>query len=708
MVQLKYEFEVTGIERINNMFQTVERRLARISAAHRKMRAEMNAPGGAGGLPSNRNSPAVRRINEMRGEAIRAAQAEHQQRMRNLAQEAAARRRMSLADIAVARTIGKQRMDFARRTVGTAKRWYGGAASMAMHGAIGIGSYMAYDGMNKHMSMEKQALGIAKQDAAKGASRRQIYGRAQGLLGYAKTLGAQKMIHGSEVLKSMEAVQAMTGNAKMAKSAAPFLIDFAQGTDASTADTATMYSRLFMSLQKQNAGIADEGMRAGTSEKQAKELMLAFGGQGKFGSVEVKDFAKFVPRLTQMMASMKTDDYSSDLQTLGAFTQLVASDISGIEREMTAFQSFNENMKDKALGEDGGPLSINVGGKRKNGKYVGGKNIEVIGKDGARNPVDVALDMLEASGGDPTKLRLGNARAQRIFDPIVGMFNRLQKKGMGTDEIRAELGRIKSARMSPEQLQEQAGAHRMGTGVRMENFKNQLQDKVVDALFKSFTQEKEDGSREFNPELMSAIDQLASSLPKLIEVLGKLAEFVAKNPKTAMAALAAAPIAHTAATTAIGSMIGSGTSGVLGGLLGGGGAGAAAGGGGGVLGAMGIGIGGGLAALLGADALEKSITGNDKASVARIQGANSGLGTFFSGGGLDQTIMNMGLLDPMVQKPEANESKILGGDLRAADPGANKLMQASAVQEAAGAKLAQAAGELSAAARKLSSSDPTK
>lgn len=536
MAKLNYDMSVTGSRNVEKALSSVESRIVRLNAKMARMKHSSFLATKGGSDPAKRGMMMA----QWERRELTGAKRVHQAKLRMIRTEAAARMRAekaaAAASIAAAKKVQASRVGFMRSTVGNARGMYGGAGRAALGGLAMVGGFGGYEAVRSEMGIESASIAMANQAAGNTDSKKQIRAQAQQIANRAKAIGGKSGRSPAEVIYGMAQVQAMAGDTQMAMKSADFITEFADATGSGLGDSATMMSRLFMSANKKNSGIANEDERRAKSLGDAKSIMMSLGGQGKAGSVEVADFANQIAKLTQIAGGVKDGTFAENMEKLGAITQLVASESTGPEELLTSMGRFNDYLK-----SSGGKDGLKVTGK--DGKK---QTIDVMGAEGTRNPVDVLLDLMDATGGDMTKLQSGNIRAQRVIDPISMLFRAANDKGKGGEALRGELERMRSMRLTDEGMGTAAGATRQTQERALGRFKADLSAKVGESLIKAFTIEGKDGERKLDPALTDAINQLVAALPGLIAALGKMAEFAIKNPKTTAAiGLLGAPLGKT-------------------------------------------------------------------------------------------------------------------------------------------------------------------
>lgn len=252
-------------------------------------------------------------------------------------------------------------------------------------------------------------------------------------------------------------------------------------------------------------------------------IMMAVAGQGKLGSVEVRDMAVQMAKLAASGPKF-TGDVKQNIIMMGVLAQEArqrggaASAQQSATSVMSFVNTFNKNARVKSFAAEG---------------------IEVFDKKTGliRDPQTLITEALRRTGGD--QIRMGkmfmDAQARRAVSGFENLFHASGGGETGIKAVEAEFDRLKKAAISEEEKRESLARAMETAEAKAQLFQNQIQE-VVGAMA---------------DKLVPTLTELAPKAFQLVETFGKIVEWAAGNPLQAIPALLGAAIAKSAVEQAV-------------------------------------------------------------------------------------------------------------------------------------------------------------
>lgn len=364
-----------------------------------------------------------------------------------------------------------------------------------------MGGFSVTDAIQSEVALRGRAASIAASspgdfNAGEIRSRAQEVATAQG-------------VDPSQVLDLYDSIKKMTGRLDFAMNAAPDIAKIATATGADLGDVGGLAGNILAA----NPKISKEDLSA--------QIRL-FAQQGMVGGVELGDFAKYGGRITAG-ASLFGGDSSKNQATLGGFAQIARQygGAASAAEATLASQRFATDVAKKSDHLKGMGINVSDG----NGKL--------------RSAEDIALDMLDKTGGDVTKLndlKLGE-RGNRVMTGLSEIYRSAGGGEAGKNAVKAEVSKYSNASMSADEVELRNKKRLAATDIQLNKALIKLKAEAGDKLV---------------PVLARFIDEiLVPGMPKieaLFETFAKFTNFLINNPWTGLATVVGAAIAKEVVT----------------------------------------------------------------------------------------------------------------------------------------------------------------
>lgn len=284
------------------------------------------------------------------------------------------------------------------------------------------------------------------------------------------------------------------------------------------------------------AGNISRHLEEGPDKAQKLQaIMRVMAGQGKVGSIEIKDFAMQMAKIAAL-APKYGGDTSANITKLTTLAQLsraeggsatAAQAATSVARFTDTFSSGARMKKFNAMGIATYEKNV-VGGKQINSKLA--------------DPFLIIKQSLEKTKGDALVMAdlFKSVMSKRAVDALTAAFNGAGggKKGQAAVDAQLKIFGKESA-ITPEEVQENNAKREATKAAKAQDFQNKL-DIIVD---KAVT------------KLIPALDALAEPALKLAGALGDMASWAADSPWEAVAAAAAIALGRAIAESSIRSVI---------------------------------------------------------------------------------------------------------------------------------------------------------
>ena len=451
-----------------------------------------------------------------------------QVKMRYLAQEEAAEK-------ASADKIAKAHSGAAKARASVVSKGVSGAVGAAK-GAVGVaGEFARGAGIQTDLSgsvgrgveLHGKAADIVNQLRLNGKT--PGAGEADDLVKRSRDVGNAKGIGANEVMGAFADFQAKSSDLDTAKVVMEDLAELAKATGTSFADMGAAAGNV-------NSQLAGDGPE---KAKQLLAIMRLTTAQTAAGSVEMKDFASQMPKLSSA-ANQFGGDYAENLGQLTALAQMSIKGgaMNGSEAATAAGsigRDINKGRTEKAWTAQG--LSIYADKDKKN----------------IKSPQQLIMESLDKTGGDRSKFGKlwSNSTSAKSANAALKVYNDAGGGKAGHAAVQGEFTKFKQT-VSPEQVKAMAASKLDDTGAKVARFNNEL-DRIADSTA---------------AKVLPALEKLAPRLIQAADSLGKMVGWAAENPAKAMALAFAASIAKEAASVGLKALLEKGLTSSMGGASG--------------------------------------------------------------------------------------------------------------------------------------------
>lgn len=419
------------------------------------------------------------------------------------------------------------------QVISGAARSFGGAVrkGVGVAGDVARGAGVNFDVagyVSKNVEAETKAINIINQTRMAGQAAPE--GGVKGLINFARETGGKSALGTNEALDALAEFQAKSSDLKTGQAVLGDLANLARAAGAEFKDVASGAAFI-------NARLDDTPDRA----EKLLAIMRAITAQTAEGQVELKDWAKYMPRIAAG-ANVFSGDYSKNIGTLSALAQIaVAGGRSNAAEASGSAAAFGRDLM-----------------KQRTMKAFTGEGLDVFtdkSRKQLKPPEQIIFEALEKTQGDKARLAklFPNAISAAPVMAIADVFNKAGGGKTGMDAAKKELGRFDKS-FSKSDVNSMAAASMDTTAAKAQMFNNQL-EKVVG---------------EMADKVIPALVRLAPEALKVAEALGQLAGWVAENPLKAATVALGASVAKEVAGIGLKSMFQTaiGQSGSLGGVLG--------------------------------------------------------------------------------------------------------------------------------------------
>lgn len=509
---------------------------------------------------SNAEWKAFKKLNDDKIEQLNATEREQDkaQRKETKNAEREANKQTALATQA-AKKVDAEHQRFASRTSQRAVRFlfpnpigaFGMASRMGGDILRGAGVDFSMAGMAQRAV---QAEALSTQLSSQGWMRGQTGANGQHVAAGVLEAEARKNAQASgyttaQALQSQTKFVDLTGNLDDARKAMPDILKLSSATGTDPEKMAEAWAN----VSRHMGDIPDKAAKV-------EGLMRLIAGQGRVGSIEIKDEAKDLGKIAAV-ADQFYGDKAKIIGELTGFAQMAKAEggAASSAQAATSIVAFKNVMSSapriKAM--------MAAGMKEEDIFHMVG-----TGKNRVRgqlmDPNDVIRKALVATGGDLTKF--GNifksVMAQRATGALVAAYN--SNGGRNMAAVNAKINEFGSEATLSREAVDDAAADRMKTA-------------AVSAV--AFQEKLDAVGRDMEAQLLPALQQLAPYAVQAAEGLGKLVSWAASNPMTAVSAAIAAAIGRallestfrSGVEAAIKAALGTGGASLVGGVVGAGG-----------------------------------------------------------------------------------------------------------------------------------------
>jgi len=496
--------------------------------------AEMNRAANLGVKAEERAAKESERIAERHAQANLRIRQKHFRDVQR-AEEAAAKQSARIEE-AAARSASQSRRNIARTIGGSVAsntgKVLGGVAAVA-GGLLAVGGgFSAVDAVQTGISNRGKAADIAI--ASNGAlSKQDVYGRAANAA----------TAYGTSTEKALSAVDrfyAKSGDAKKSLEIMPEMLALATATGGDAGEIS------------EAAGQVSNADKSLTS-KQIADVARGWGGQGRAGSVDMRELASFGSRIASG-AALFAGDKAANMVSLGGIVQ--QSTAGGAASAAEATESVARLASDAYKHKDA-LKRMGVQATDSTGKLIGPEDLikkSVIAAKGDRSKLqDIYGEMsIKAVGG------YANTYNDARIASLKGGASAKDSEKAGEAAMNAAFKTWQDAALTEKQVKEDAATRLAETDKKLEAAMNDLREAVAEKLL---------------PKLPGLITKLTELTPKLADLLTQViavAEWMGKNPFKSIILLIAGAVAKDVAMAGIGKIIASAIANAAGGRSAGG------------------------------------------------------------------------------------------------------------------------------------------
>lgn len=472
-------------------------------------------------------------------------------------EQSKANRKAEQDEARIAKNSERNRDRFATRTSQRAVRFlvpnpigaFGMASRIGGDLLRGAGIDTSFSGMAQRAV---QAQSLSTQLSSQGWMRNQAGANGQHVAASVLESEARKnaMANGyttEQALTSQTKFVDLTGNLDDARKAMPSILKLSSATGTDPEKMAEAWANVSRHM----------GDIPNKAEK-VEGLMRLIAGQGRVGSIEIKDEAKDLGKIAAM-ADKYGGDRAASIGKLATLAQLgkaeggAASSAQAATSIVSFTNTFSSAARLKAMMRPGMLKESDIFNMTGTGKGAVRSSI--------KDPFEIIKKVLDKTGGDITKF--GNifksVMSQRATNALVSAYN--SEGGHNMSAVDKKLGEFGSESALSKDAVDDASADRMKTSATQA---------VV------FQEKLDEIGRSVEAELLPSLEKLAPYALQAAEGLSKLVTWAAGNPMTAVSAAIAAAIGRallestfrSSIESAIKGVLGSGASGAVGSAIG--------------------------------------------------------------------------------------------------------------------------------------------
>lgn len=436
------------------------------------------------------------------------------------AQETAANQ-AARTEAAAAKASDQSRRGIARTIGGSVTRSASGilgGAGMVAGGIMAVGGgFSAVDSVQTSISNRGRASDIAIASGGE-LTKGDVYSRASNT---ATAYGTTT----EKALSATDRIYAKSGNAKLALEMMPKVLALATATGGDAGEIGEVAGQI---------SNADKTL----SSKQVDDVLRGWGGQGRAGSVDMRELAQYGSRLAAGAGTFGGDK-AANMVKLGGLTQIATAGGASSAAEATEAVAHlgTDVYKNKA---DFAAKGINP--LDKYGKVIDPEELvkrSVIATKGNRGELQkmFGLQSIKAVSG------AGNIFQDAYVKSRDAGGSEKDSMAAGTKAMNAAFETFSKAALTEEQVRKDAASRLQDTDKKLEAAMNQLREAVADKLLPKFE------------ELLPKITKLIPDLADLAEKLVALAEWIGKNPFKSIVLAISAAVVRDVAMAGIGKAI---------------------------------------------------------------------------------------------------------------------------------------------------------
>jgi TP901 family phage tail tape measure protein len=477
---------------------------------------------GAGEQAERRYTRAVeaesaKRLRSFRAEARMRRQVlgeEERDLLKSVRAEEKARERANRNAARMARAQSRELDRFATRTSHRATRFLWPNAPLASMGrragadimrGLGVDTSLAGTiGRGRDLERSATALSTAGYiSGAPDAAGQRV--KASDLMGEARKVGDQFSIDPQSVIDAQDQFVKLTGDLDTARSSMGAMASLAIASGTDLTDMATAAGEVSNAL-------GDVPNKAA----EVEDVLRSLAAQGKIGSVEIRDYAKYMAHLGGTAGSFGAKR-SQTIKEFGALVQLAKS-VGGATSAATATRSIS------GLGNTWA-TPARIAQFKKHGVNLRGKDDMLL------SPIELIKEAIRVTGGktEPMKEMFANVIGAKPATALSNIYKQAGGGEAGMAAVDKELKKqLDASSMNAKSTDNAVNQYKSTTAAKAQAFQNKL-DQVADAAM---------------AKLLPALEQLAPVALRVAEGMGTFAQWLAENPGKAVGLAISASIAR--------------------------------------------------------------------------------------------------------------------------------------------------------------------
>ena len=392
------------------------------------------------------------------------------------------------------------------------------------------GGFAIADVVQSNMAAERAAVNLSNSAYIPGSNQRPD---KNAILSRAASVQAGTNIDKATLIGGMQDYVAKSSDYKGGMENLGF---FAQLAKASGSD--------FKEVMSAAGALRSQNENMGTDEM--KMTMRNIIAQGKLGAVEMKDLAGVAGKITASSA-MYGGDQSKNQAALLGLSQIAMKTSGSAEEAATSVTK---------LGSD----ALTPGKQAAGVRAALGINLTDKKTGLLKSQGDIIEEVFSKTGGKIGKIDPAGfgGRSIRIFEALAPMYQEAEKakKGSGAARVRAEVNKFTGASYSSEDVNKDFSAVMSTSGEKIDAAMNKLKEAVADKLIPHFER------------LISKLPELIPKIEKVIDAMGRLADWLIENPWKGIGIAVSGAILKEIAAAAIGAQMSKAIQSELGGKLG--------------------------------------------------------------------------------------------------------------------------------------------
>ena len=400
------------------------------------------------------------------------------------------------------RAVGAYR-DFGRDVVGTVGR--GASAVMGATGEIarGAGIDASMGGLTQRVLSTEQAAIKATSAGMVGQGKVATQQDVDATMAAIRATGDKTNTAYSTAAAGLDAFTGKASDLEGGKKALTELMQISQATGSNFVELSTAAGAVSQSLE--------EGPKKG---EKMLEVMRMIAKQAAMGSVEMKDLATYMPRI-----SAQSEKFAGDrVQTMGQFGAIAQMAVhSGRSTSAEATNSAAAFARD---------LTTNSGNKRMREAGIGIFTDKTNSK--MRSPEEIIRDIYKKTGGDQVKLSalMRNSTSRAAVESFSDVYKEAGGGAKGLDAISAKFREFNKV-LSAGEVESIANLQRDSKSGKAQEMQNRFETTWAEALNK----------------IAPAMERLAPSIGKVADSFASLVVYLAENPGKAIAMALTASVA---------------------------------------------------------------------------------------------------------------------------------------------------------------------